>query len=425
VTKRIARDDRRDARPGSLEATLSDELLRIRRADRWRFFRTLTGPQGEYVRVRDGARGAERELLMLASNNYLGLAHHPQVREAVAAASREEGAGAGASRHVSGSMRLHEALERRLAAFVGKEAAVLFGSGYLANVGILSALVGPGDAVFSDELNHASIIDGCRLSGAKKEIYRHADVEDLRRRLARSRARRKLVVSEAVFSMGGDLAPLRAIVEAAERYEAWTMIDEAHALGVFGRGGRGLVDQLALTSRVDVLMGTLGKALGACGAFAAGSRRLIDFLINRCRTLLFTTALPPGVCAGVMAALDLIGAEPERIERLHALADRLRSALREAGLDLFGSASPILPIRIGGEADTVAVAETLWRDGLFIVAIRPPTVPPATSRIRVTAMATHAEKDLDRAASLIISACRRQSGSRIGRTARGRLSTRS
>jgi 8-amino-7-oxononanoate synthase len=425
VTERIARNSRRGGRPRSLEGTLSEELGRIRRADRWRFFRTLTGPQGEYVRVRDGANGAERELLMLASNNYLGLAHHPQVREAVAAAALDEGAGAGASRHVSGSMRLHEALERRLAAFVGKEAAVLFGSGYLANVGILSALLGPGDAVFSDELNHASIIDGCRLSGAKKEIYRHADVDDLSRRLARSRARRKLVVSEAVFSMGGDLAPLQGIIEAAERYEAWTMVDEAHALGVFGHSGRGLVDHFALTGRVDVLMGTLGKALGGCGAFAAGSRKLIDFLINRCRTLLFTTALPPGVCAGVMAALDLIDAEPERIQRLHARAERLRSALSAAGLDLFGSSSPILPIRIGGDAEAVAVADTLWRDGLFIVAIRPPTVPPATSRIRVTVMATHVESDLDRAGSLIISASRRQSGARNTRAAGGRRSTRS
>ena len=409
MTQRNAEDSRSRRGPRSFEATLSRELQGIRRANHWRSFRTLASPQGEYVRVRDAATGATRELLMLASNNYLGLAHHPRVREAVAAASREQGAGAGASRHVSGSMALHEALEERLAAFVGKPAAVLFGSGYLANVGILSALLGPGDAVFSDELNHASIIDGCRLSRAGKQIYRHANVGDLQRRLARSRARRKLVVTEAVFSMDGDVAPLREIVETAERYGAWVMVDEAHALGVFGGLGRGLVEQLGLTSRVDVLVGTLGKALGGYGAFAAGSRGLVDFLINRCRTLLFTTALPPAVCAGVMAALDVVAAGPGRIERLNALAHRLRSVLAAAGLDLCGSASPIIPIRIGGEAETLAAAETLRRQGLFVVAIRPPTVPPATSRIRVTVMATHDEADLDRAATLMVSACRKAS----------------
>lgn len=358
------------------------------------------------MRVKDPVSGAERELLMLASNNYLGLANDPRIANAVRAAAQAAGAGSGASRHISGSMEAHSLLESRLAAFKGTDAAVLYNTGYMANVGIISALMGPEDAVFSDELNHASIIDGCRMSGSAKEVFRHSDMSDLENRLARSRARHKLIVTDAVFSMDGDLAKLGEIVELAHRYDAWTMVDEAHATGVFGRNGRGLVDHLGLTGRIDIIMGTLGKALGGFGAFAAGSRKLVDFLINRSRMLIFTTALPPHVCAGAIAAIDILLSEPERVTRLHQLASAYRGRLSAAGLDLCGSVTPVVPVRIGPEDRTLAIARMLWESSLFTIAIRPPTVPAGTCRIRTTVMATHSEKDLTAAADSIIHACR-------------------
>lgn len=386
---------------GSFEDYLEAELDRVRAENRWRFFRPVTGVQGPAVQA------AGRELLMLASNNYLGLAGDPRISEAIGEALRTDGAGSGASRHISGSMDRHQELEERLAAFKGTEAAVLYNTGYMANVGIISSLLGPGDAVFSDELNHASIIDGCRLSGAAKEIYRHSDMNDLERRLKKSAARHKLIVTDAVFSMVGDVAKLREIADLSRRYGAWTMVDEAHATGVFGRSGRGLVDHLGLTGKIDVVMGTLGKSLGGFGAFAAGSRRLIDFLINKSRMLIFTTALPPAVCAGVIRALDILESEPDRIARLHRLSARYRDRLVSAGLDICGSVTPIVPVRIGPEDRTLAIAQDLWNEGFFSIAIRPPTVPPGTCRIRTTVMATHTEADLDRAAAAIATACQR------------------
>ncbi len=391
----------------SFDDFLSAEIGRVQAENRWRFFRPVTGPQDARVRAADPRDGVERELLMLASNNYLGLANDPRITRAIADAAIADGGGSGASRHISGSMSLHETLENRLAAFKGTEAAVLYNTGYMANVGIISALVGPEDAVFSDELNHASIIDGCRMSGAAKEIYRHSDMADLERRLSRSRARHKLVVTDAVFSMDGDLAKLREIVDLARRHNAWTMVDEAHATGVFGRSGRGLVDHFGLTGKIDVIMGTLGKALGGFGAFAAGSRKLVDFLINRSRMLIFTTALPPEVCAGSLAALGILEQEPERIARLHQLSAGFRDRLKEAGLDLCGSVTPIVPVRIGPEEKTLAIARELWNEGIFAIAIRPPTVPEGTCRIRTTVMATHTEADLAGAAARIVAACRR------------------
>ncbi len=386
---------------------LSAEIERVRAENRWRFFRPVTSAQDAHVRAIDPSTGTERELLMLASNNYLGLANDLRIGKAVASSALSDGTGSGASRHISGSMTLHEQLEKRLAAFKGAEAAVLFNTGYMANVGIISALMGPEDAVFSDELNHASIIDGCRMSGAAKEIFRHSDMADLEKRLAASTARHKLIVTDAVFSMDGDLAKLREIADLARRYHAWTMVDEAHATGVFGRSGRGLVEHFGLTGKIDVIMGTLGKSLGGFGAFAAGSRQLVDFLINKSRMLIFTTALPPHVCAGVLAALDIVETEPDRIPRLHRLSARFRDRLSAAGLDLCGSVTPIVPIRIGPEEKTLQIARDLWNEGLFVIAIRPPTVPAGTCRLRTTVMATHTEADLDKAADLIIASCRK------------------
>lgn len=362
-------------------AALEDRGLR-------RSLRPVDGPQGGTVRI------GEREVLCLCSNNYLGLASHPALIEAAAETMRTLGIGAGASRLVSGSMRIHHDLEERLAAFKGTEAALLFPTGYHANLGTIAALVGRGDVVFSDELNHASIVDGCRLSRARIEVYRHLDLEDLERRLQSAPERRRLIVTDALFSMDGDVAPLEHICELAERYGAMVMVDEAHSAGVFGPRGAGLAAQHGLTDRITVHMGTLGKAFGSAGAYVAGSRALIDLLINRARTVVFTTALPVPVVAAAAAALTLIERGDHLRRRVLANARYLREALSEAGFRLLPGDSQILPVIVGAAPETMALSSALLDEGVLAQGIRPPTVPEGTSRIRVTVMATHTEEDL-------------------------------
>jgi 8-amino-7-oxononanoate synthase len=364
------------------------ELEACRAAGLQRRIRWIEGAQDTWVTV-DGRRA-----LLLCSNNYLGLANHPAVREAASKAAVEYGAGAGASRLISGSMRLHRALEEQLAAFKGTEAVLLFNSGYHANVGTISALVGNEDAVFSDELNHASIIDGCRLSGARIRIYRHNDVEHLAALLAGTTARRRLIVTESVFSMDGDTAPLATICEVAERYNAMVMVDEAHATGVVGPEGRGVVAAEALRRRVALQMGTLGKALGTFGAFVAGSRALIDLLLNTARSFIYTTALPPPVVAAAAAALSIACADTERRQRLHDNAGYLQRAFEQFGLRAGAPRSHILPVLIGDSERAVRVSERLLTAGVFVQGIRPPTVPAGTARLRVTPMSTHTPEDL-------------------------------
>jgi 8-amino-7-oxononanoate synthase len=355
------------------------------------------------LRVIDGAQDARvmvdgRALLSLCSNNYLGLAHHPAVVDAAMAAARDFGVGAGASRLISGSMRLHHELEQRLAAFKGAEACLLFTSGYHANLGVISSLVGEGDVVFSDALNHASLIDGCRLSRATVSVYRHRDIEALEACLRSAPARRRLIVTDSVFSMDGDAAPLAAICAVAERYDAMVMVDEAHATGVLGRRGAGLVEELGLAGRVTVQMGTLGKALGGFGAYVAGSGALIDFLINRARTFIFTTALPPPVVAAAIAALTIVEQEPERRLALRRHGDRLRRGLRACGYDVLGAdTSHIVPVMVGPADATMALSAALFERGVLAHGIRPPTVPDGTARIRATVMATHSDDDIDEA----------------------------
>jgi 8-amino-7-oxononanoate synthase len=370
-----------------LEDVAISELTRLSEQGLYRRLRTIEGAADKFVEVEG------RRLLLLCSNNYLGLATRPEVVEAAARAARDYGAGAGASRLISGSLRLHAALEEELAAFKGTEAALLFNSGYHANVGVISTLVGREDAVFSDELNHASIIDGCRLSRARVVVYPHADSAALADLLARTPARRKLIVTDSVFSMDGDRAPLREICELAERHGAWVMVDEAHATGVLGRRGAGLVEELGLEGRVDVQMGTLGKALGSFGAYVAGSRPLIDWLANRARSFVFTTALPPAAVGAARAALHLLQAEPELRVRLHENAQRLWELLRAVGADVPRQASHILPVLVGEERRTMELSEGLLREGVWVQGIRPPTVPPGSSRLRVTATAALQETD--------------------------------
>jgi 8-amino-7-oxononanoate synthase len=345
-------------------------------------------------------------VLLLCSNNYLGLADHPRLRRAAADAALSLGTSAGASRLISGSMSIHSELEGRLAEFKGTEAALLFGSGYLANIGAIAALARRGEVIFSDELNHASIIDGCRLAGAETFVYRHADPEHVEWGLRRAAGRGALIVTDGVFSMDGDFAPLEDLAALARRHRCRLMVDEAHATGCVGPGGRGSVAAAGLTGEVDVIVGTLGKALGGYGAYVCGSREMADFLVNSARPFIFSTAPPPPSVAAASAALELLVESPKRVERLQANAAALRAGLRSEGLEPAGSGTQIVPLLIGEATDAMALCERLLEQGVFAQAIRPPTVAPGTSRLRLTVMATHRIDDLRHAARLIGSAAR-------------------
>ncbi|EAX46515.1 8-amino-7-oxononanoate synthase [Thermosinus carboxydivorans Nor1] len=349
-----------------------------------------------------------RRYLMLASNNYLGLTHDPAVREAAAAAALRYGAGSGGARLTTGSHPLFAELERELAAFKGTEAALVFNTGYMANVGIISALAGPGDVIFSDELNHASIIDGCRLARAKVVVYRHADAGHLAECLATTPcAGRRLIVTDGVFSMDGDIAPLDQIVPLAEQYDALVMVDDAHATGVIGPGGRGTTAYFGLKGRVHIEMGTLSKALAAEGGYVAGRRELIDYLVNKARSFIFSTALAPATVAAATAALRELAARPALVATLQANARYLRDRLNEAGFNVASSVTAIIPVIVGEADAAVAMARSLKEAGLIVSAIRPPTVPPGTCRLRLTVSAAHSREDLAAAAEHIIAAGRR------------------
>jgi glycine C-acetyltransferase/8-amino-7-oxononanoate synthase len=357
--------------------------------------RLIEGPQGPRVLL-DGA-----EVLLLCSNNYLGLADHPRVRKAAAEAAERYGAGAGSSRLISGSMSLHRKLEDRLARFKGSEAALVFGSGYLANMGIVSSLAGRGEVVFSDELNHASIIDGCRLSRAETFVYRHRDTEHLEWGLREAGSRARLIVTDGVFSMDGDVAPLAELTALAKRHRCLIAVDEAHGTGALGPGGRGAVAAAGLSAEVDVIVGTLGKALGGYGAYACGSRELVDLLINTARPFIYSTALPPPSVGAAIAALDLLDSRPGLVEQLRRNAATLREALAAAGLATNGSRTQIVPVIVGDARRAMALCERTLEGGVFAQAIRPPTVPDGSSRLRLTVMASHRADELRRAAATI------------------------
>jgi glycine C-acetyltransferase/8-amino-7-oxononanoate synthase len=379
-----------------IEARL-DELKALGLSRRTRL---VSGPQGPHV-VLDG-----KPVVLLCSNNYLGLADHPRVRTAAAEAAMRWGVGAGSSRLVSGTMTIHRRLEERLAAFEGRETALLFGSGYLANAGVVAALARPGDVVFSDALNHASIIDGCRLSRAEVFIYHHRDVEHLAWGIAQSERRGALIVTDSVFSMDGDVAPLEEIVELAERHQVRVMVDEAHATGVLGPGGRGALAEVGLEDQVDVIVGTLGKSLGSYGAYVACDRAMSKYLVNAARTFIFSTALPPPAAAGALAALEILEEEPRRVQRLATNAAGLRSALEGEGFDLQGSRTQIMPVVIGDAELAMRICEAALARGVFAQAIRPPTVPAGTSRLRLAVMASHRTDELAGAARTLAQVAR-------------------
>jgi 8-amino-7-oxononanoate synthase len=353
---------------------------------------SLDSGTGPLVRL-DG-----RDVLLFASNDYLGLAGHPEVRAAAVGAVQSYGAGSGAARLISGSMSPHQELELALARFKRTESALMFGSGYLANIGVIPALIGRGGLILADRLCHASLIDGCRLSGADLRIYRHNDVEHLGVLLGKRRkARRTLIVTDGVFSMDGDLAPLPELATLAQSYEAELYVDDAHGTGVMGAEGRGTVEHFRLETRIPLHMGTLGKALGSSGAFLAGPQQSIDYLLHRCRSFMFATAPPPASAAAAAAALRIVEREPERRRRLWDNRERLFTGFRRLGFTLAPTVTPILPIVIGRAETAVRLSDALLADGLFAPAVRPPTVPAETSRIRVTVTSEHTAAHIDQA----------------------------
>ena len=377
---------------------VAERLAELRRSGLHRRMRLIEGPQGPRVLI-DGS-----EVLLLCSNNYLGLADHPRVRQAAAEAAERFGAGAGASRLISGSMSLHRELEGRLAAFEGSEAALLFGSGYLANTGVVAALAGRDEVVFSDELNHASIIDGCRLSRAETFVYRHRDTDHLEWGLRRAGGRARLIVTDGVFSMDGDVAPLGELVALARLHQCMLVVDEAHGTGALGPGGRGAVAAAGLSGEVDVIVGTLGKALGGYGAYVCASRQIVELLVNTARPFIFSTAPPPPSVGAALAALSVLIARPGLVEQLRRNAATLREALATQGLATNGSRTQIVPVMVGDARRAVTLCERSLEGRVFAQAIRPPTVPKGSSRLRLTVMANHRAEELGYAATAIATA---------------------
>ena len=374
---------------------IKKEIRKLKKAGLYRKVRTVSTPQGPYVKL-NGKR-----VLLLCSNDYLNLANHPEVKEAAIAAINKYGFGSGASRLISGTMPPHVELEKRIAAFKGTEAALLFNSGYAVNTGVIQAISERGDIIYSDRLNHASIVDGCIVSRAEVRRYRHQDMEALERFLIndteeiRHRGRR-LIVTDGVFSMDGDVAQLYDIVKLARDYDAMVMVDDAHGTGVLGLEGRGTVEYLNVDSdQIDIHMGTLGKALGASGAYIAGSKEMIDYLTNRARSFIYTTALPPSTAAAALAALNIVGREPERREAVMKNAAFLRRELQLLGFETLQSMTQIIPVLTGEPEPAVQMMEDLLKEGIYVQAIRPPSVMEGASRLRLTVTAGHSRDDLE------------------------------
>ncbi len=371
---------------------LVDDLEQLKQQSLFRPLRVLGAPQGTETVV-DGKR-----VLNLSSNNYLGLTTHPRLEEAMIKATREWGAGSGAVRTIAGTMAIHEELERRLAEFKHTPASLVFQSGFTANLGVLQSLVKEGDVIISDELNHASIIDGIRLSKAERSIFKHRDLDDLERHLTKHKDKRvKLVVTDGVFSMDGDIAPLRGIVERAEAFGALIMVDDAHASGVLGKNGRGTVNHFGLDGRVDLQIGTLSKAIGVLGGYVAGAQPVRDFLIHRARPFLFSTSHPPGVAAACIAAIDVLLDEPGRIDRLWQNTRRFKEGLGRLGFETGASETPITPVIVGKGSAAMQLSDRLFQMGVFAQGIGYPTVPEGRARIRTIVTSAHTEAQLDRA----------------------------
>ncbi|WP_075185046.1 8-amino-7-oxononanoate synthase [Teredinibacter haidensis] len=374
----------------NFEQFLAQKLDERKAQHRYRTRKVVESPQDTVIR--EGGR----ELLNFCSNDYLGLASHPDVIAAMQQAAGNWGVGSGASHLVNGHSEEHHKLEEELAAFTGRERALLFSSGYMANLGVINALVGKGDLVLQDKINHASLIDGGLLSSADFSRYRHNDMEHLEKRLKASKHGRKLIVTDGVFSMDGDLAALPEMVKLAEKYGAWIMVDDAHGFGSLGTGGRGSVDLFGLNQQqVPVLIGTLGKAFGTFGAFIAGSEALVESLIQFSRTYIYTTALPPAVAAATRTSLKLLQAAEGRRQKLKQLIEMFQEGCANLGLELMPSSSPIQPVVVGSDKQALQMANDLAQKGCWVSAIRPPTVPEGTARLRVTFTAQHTPQQVE------------------------------
>ncbi len=359
------------------EDELSCELSRLEEEHLLRVFRNIESEQGVVVEI-DG-----KSFVNFCSNNYLNLSTHPKVVAASREAAGKFGTGGGASRHVSGNHALYEALEGKTAAFKGHESCLVFPTGYMANVGVLSALCGKNDVIFSDELNHASLIDGCRLSRAETKVYPHCDVNALESLLSENtNAKHKFIVTDGIFSMDGDCAPIPEIVKTAEKYDATLIVDDAHGTETLGENGKGIAEYFRLEGKIPVVVGTYSKALGSLGGFVCASSTVIDYLKNKARSLIYTTALPPSVLAASCAALDVAQEEPWRREKLQENAKLLRESLIKAGYNVGHGEHHIIPVIVGDTEKTLALSQKLYDAGILAVAIRPPTVPEGTSRIR-------------------------------------------
>jgi len=358
-------------------------------------FRNLRVLEGEQLPT---CKFDGKEVINLSSNNYLGLATHPKMREAAIKAIEEFGVGSASVRTIAGTMQLHQELERKLAEFKHTEASLVFQSGFAANQGVIGSVLEEGDLVISDELNHASIIDGIRLTKAAKKVYAHSDMDSLRDVLKNSKDfKKKLIVTDGVFSMDGDIALLPQIVELAEEYEAIVMVDDAHSSGVLGRNGRGSIDHFDLNGRVDIQVGTLSKAIGTMGGYVAGSQKLRDLMIHRGRAFLFSTSHPPSVVASSIAAIDVLLNEPERIEKLWENARYFKDGLKKLGFNTGHSETPITPVIVGKGALAMKLSDRLFEEGVFAQGIGYPTVPEAKSRVRTIVTATHSKDELDKA----------------------------
>jgi 8-amino-7-oxononanoate synthase len=384
-----------DTQHSTLQQTLAAELEELESRDLRRRRRLLESPQGARVTV-DG-----RDYVAYCSNDYLGLAAHPAVVAAAREGADRYGVGAGASHLVLGHGAAHHALEERLAAFVELPRALLFSSGYLANIGIVTALAGRGDVVFADRLNHASLNDAALLARADFKRYPHLDLDALARLLAATRGRRKLIVTDAVFSMDGDVAPVPDLLALAERHDAWLVLDDAHGFGVMGRAGRGALSHFGVVSPRVIYMATLGKAAGVFGAFAAGAPGVVETLVQRARPYIYTTAVPPLLAVALSKSLELVEREEWRRVRLRTLIASLRERLKPGRWRLAPSQTPIQPLVIGASAEAVAVSEALARGGVLVPAIRPPTVPQGTARLRISLSAAHEPADVERLAAVL------------------------
>lgn len=366
----------------------TEKLDKIKQKGLYRKMKHLQTPQGPHIKI-DG-----KDYLLLSSNNYLGLCNDNRLKQAALDAIEKYGAGSGGSRLTTGSYEIHRKLEEEIAFFKKTEAALIFNTGYMANVGVISGIADKSWVIFSDRLNHASIVDGCRLSGAEIVVYNHCDPEDLARKVQGYSGRQALIVTDGLFSVDGDIAPLPAIAEIAGKNNMLLMVDDAHATGVLGSYGGGTADYFGLRDEIDIQMGTLGKALAGEGAFIAGKRSLIDYLVNTARSFIFSTALSPATIAVARKALEIVSSEPQRRQALLANAALFRTELRKAGFDVAENEAPIIAVVVGAPDLAVAFSNRLMERNIFVSAIRPPTVPEGTSRLRVSIMATHTREDL-------------------------------